>query len=186
MTVIASYVAGSVNFPIVLFGLFGKQDPRTGHSGNPGVTNVYRLAGLRWAVAILILDLGRAAGVALAAAWFLNGASVPWAGFALVLGNRFPCFHGFKGGKGVANFLGFTLPVAPLGCLISGVAWLIVKKFTGRPFLGSFAMVLILAAGNILHFDFNPMAVLGTFLTVVFIFHNHKQNVREYLSERKQ
>jgi len=185
LIIIASYLAGSVNFPIVLFKMFGKEDPRTGYSGNPGATNVYRQAGLFWAVIVLALDLGRAAGVAFAAIWLLDGAWVSWAGFALVLGNRYPCFHGFRGGKGVANFLGFTLPLAPLYCLVAGLCWLVVKTITGHPFLGSFAMVLILAVGTILRFGFEPVAAIGTSATALFIYYAHKQNVREFLAGRK-
>ncbi len=184
--IIVAYLAGSVNFPIVLFRIFGKEDPRRTYSGNPGTTNVYRLAGPHWAATVLILDMGRAAGIAFAAVHFLDTAFVPWAGFALVLGNRFPCFHGFRGGKGVANFLGFTLPLAPLTCVVSGIFWPLVNKATGHPFAASFVMVLILAIGTTASFDFDPTAATGTWTTVLFIFHSHKPNIREYFASKKK
>ena len=68
-----------------------------------------------WAAVVLLLDVGRAVGLAALALALLPFALVPWVGLALVAGNRFPCFHGFRGGKGVASYLGFTIPIAPWG-----------------------------------------------------------------------
>ena len=99
---LASYLAGSVNFAIIFFKLTGKADPRLIFSGNAGTTNVYRQAGILWAAFVFLLDVGRALAVAVIACYFLKTHLLPWAGFFLVLGNSFPCFHGFRGGKGVA------------------------------------------------------------------------------------
>ncbi|HOO41495.1 MAG TPA: glycerol-3-phosphate acyltransferase, partial [Syntrophales bacterium] len=54
-----AYLAGSVNFAIILFAVLGKGDPRSGFSGNAGATNVRRQAGLGWAALVLLLDLIR-------------------------------------------------------------------------------------------------------------------------------
>ena len=62
---LCAYLAGSINFAILLFRLIGKDDPRMHFSGNAGVTNVYRQAGWPLAALVLILDMGRAMGVAL-------------------------------------------------------------------------------------------------------------------------
>src|SRR5208283_6021776 len=102
-----AYLAGSVNFAIIFFKLAGKEDPRLSFSGNAGTTNVYRQAGFIWAAVVFLLDIGRALAVAVIACYFLKTHLLPWAGFFLVLGNSFPCFHGFRGGRGVANYLGF-------------------------------------------------------------------------------
>ena len=90
---ILSYLAGSVNFSILLFMFLGRGDPRKSHSGNAGVTNVYRIAGPAWAALILILDVGRAVIVGLLAGYALSPGQVPWAGLALVIGNSYPCFR---------------------------------------------------------------------------------------------
>lgn len=179
------YLAGSINFPILLFRLLGKGDPRNKFSGNPGVTNVYRQAGPVWAAAILILDMGRAVAVSVVALNLLELKYVPWAGLFLVIGNRFPCFHRFRGGKGVANYLGFTMTMNPLACVLSGPVWAVASKLTGRPFVGSFFMVLIIAAGTVMKLEYSLLAAAGTVLTVVFIFLSHKQNVVEFFEERK-
>lgn len=96
-----AYLAGSVNFAIIFFKLTGRKDPRLGFSGNAGTTNVYRQAGMVWAAVIFLLDIGRAMLVAVLAMYYLEPAWLPWAGYFLVLGNSYPCFHEFRGGKGV-------------------------------------------------------------------------------------
>ena len=116
---LTAYVAGSVNVAILVFRLTGREDPRRHGSGNPGATNVYRQAGLGWAAAVLALDMGRAMAVALLAVALLPASAVSWVGLGLILGNRFPCFHRFRGGKGVANYLGFTLVIVPLWAVSS-------------------------------------------------------------------
>ena len=180
-----AYFIGSVNFSILLFKILGKEDPRKGFSGNPGTTNVYRQAGLLWAALVLLLDMGRAVATAWVAVRYLDDMLIPWSGFLLVLGNRFPCFHDFKGGKGVANYLGFSTVLSPIAAGVSALAWLGVQALTKLPFLASFAMVIVLGTGTILAFPENGPAIFGTILTVVFILINHKKNVWEFIQSKK-
>ncbi len=181
-----AYLAGSINFSIVLFKLLGKEDPRKGFSGNPGTTNVYRQAGIFWAVVVLLLDIGRAVAVAFAAVYFLDNTFITWIGFCLILGNRYPCFHGFKGGKGVANFLGFSAVLTFWAALVSGITWVAVNLITKKPFIASFAMVAVLGTGTILIFKENNAAITGTILTASFIIISHKKNVIEAYTKSKQ
>lgn len=179
-----AYVAGSVNFPILLFQLLKKEDPRNGFSKNPGTFNVYRQHGFFWALVILMLDVGRALGVAFVAASLLPSAAVPWIGLGLILGNRLPCFHQFRGGKGVANYLGFSAFIAPPWAFAAILAWLISYTFFRIAFIGSLTMVLILAAGTLLACDFDPAAAFGVLLTVAVIFYSHKSNFTGYFQKR--
>lgn len=171
-----AYVAGSVNFPILLFKQMNKEDPRSGFSKNPGAFNVYRQHGFIWALGILILDVGRSLGVAFIAANLLQTALIPWVGLGLILGNRLPCFHQFRGGKGVANYLGFSAFIAPLWALAAILAWLISYAFFRIAFIGSLTMVLILAAGTLLACNFDLFAGSGVLCTVALIFYSHKSN----------
>ncbi len=173
----ASYLAGSVNFAIILFKLLGKQDPRESFSGNAGTTNVYRQAGPVWAALVLVLDAGRAVGIAFLALYLIPLWQVPWTGLALVVGNRYPCFHRFKGGKGVANYLGFSAAVAPLSAVASAAAWVIVYCIKRITFIASFAMVLTLAVGTIMATGYDPLAASGAVMTLLFIVYNHKENI---------
>lgn len=182
--IILAYVAGSVNFSILVFRVLGKQDPRRGFSGNPGASNVYRQAGPLWAVAVLTLDMARAAAVAFAAAGLLPPAMVPWAGLALILGNAYPCFHGLRGGKGVANYLGFAAVLATPAAVLGILAWGAVFALWRRPFLSSFAMVLVLAAGMLYACGAGGPSLAGTVLTAGFILFRHRQNVRELFVSR--
>ena len=182
---IAAYLAGSVNFSIILFKILGKEDPRNKFSGNPGATNVYRQAGRLWAIVVLLLDMGRAIAVAIAAIAFLAPQYVPLTGLALILGNRFPCFHGFEGGKGVANYLGFTAAITPAAAGIAALAWGLVYVIARKPFLSSFAMVFVLAAGTMHVYRFEPLAVTGIAATALLIYVSHKQNVMEWIQAKR-
>jgi len=180
-----AYVAGSVNFAIIVLGLLGKDDPRTRFSGNAGTTNVYRQAGAGWAALVLGLDMGRAAGLAALALWALPAPFVSWVGTALILGNRYPCFHGFSGGKGVASFLGFTLPLAPWGVLAACLIWVAFYGVVRIPFIASFAMILMLGGATVWAGEPRAAAVAGTAATVLFIFFNHWKNIANLLAQRR-
>jgi glycerol-3-phosphate acyltransferase PlsY len=175
-----AYLAGSVNFAIIFFKLTGKEDPRLSFSGNAGTTNVYRQAGYFWATVILLLDIGRALGVAAVAVHFLEGKYLPWAGFFLVLGNSFPCFHGFRGGKGVANYLGFTALVAPWAALIAATIWLVIYGIVRITFIASFFMVFTLVCGQAYTLHWQLCAVSGTLGTFLLILFNHRKNIANY------
>jgi glycerol-3-phosphate acyltransferase PlsY len=183
---IIAYLAGSVNFALILFKILGKGDPRKSFSGNAGTTNVYRLAGPVWAAVVLILDVGRAVAVALFAVYALTPGQAPWAGLALVIGNRYPCFHGFQGGKGVANYLGFTAVITPAGAAVSALLWVAVYLLKREPFIASFAMILALAAGTIIAEHFHPAAIAGALATAVFILYNHRKNIIEFNRKKEK
>ncbi|MFA5180056.1 MAG: glycerol-3-phosphate acyltransferase [Syntrophales bacterium] len=175
-----AYVAGSVNFSLLLFRVLGREDPRRQFSGNAGVTNVYRQAGFFWAAVVLLLDVGRALGVCWVALHMLALDVVPWMGFAFIVGNRYPCFHQFHGGKGVAGYLGFTALISPISAGFSALVWVLAYGIVRIPFIASFFMIAVLAVGTIIACGFQTKAIAGTVATVLFIFNNHKQNVAAF------
>jgi len=176
---VLAYLAGSLNFSILLFRLTGREDPRQHGSGNPGATNVYRQAGAVWAAVVLLLDMGRAIVVAVLAQHLLNGWQVPWVGFCLIFGNRFPCFHGFKGGKGVANYLGFTLAILPIWAVLAVLTWGAAYLAWRTPFLSSFSLIAVLAIGWITSGEASPVHGAGVVTTILFIVACHHRNIRE-------
>jgi glycerol-3-phosphate acyltransferase PlsY len=184
-SIILAYLAGSVNFSILLFKILGKENPRKKFSGNPGVVNVYRQAGLFIATLVWLLDMGRAIGVGLACIHLLSTVLIPIGGLALILGNRFPCFHQFRGGKGVANFLGYTTIIAPLAAGISALAWLVVVAIFRIPFFGSFVMVFVLGVGTLLVCNFDPLSTTAVLATVALIYYGHKRNIIEQIQKRR-
>lgn len=180
----AAYILGSINFSIGVLKLAGKDDPRKSFSRNPGATNVYRQEGMFMAVLVLSLDVGRALIVAVIAQKILSLAMLPWVGFGLILGNRFPVFHRFRGGKGVANYLGFTVMLAPLYTVVGIIAWGITFYLWRTPFLSSFAMIFFLAMGTIIEVSSYLAGISGVVCTAVFIICCHHQNISGWLRMR--
>jgi glycerol-3-phosphate acyltransferase PlsY len=181
---ITAYLVGSINFPIIVFRLLGKDDPRNKFSGNAGVMNVYRQAGLFIAGLVFLLDIGRALTISWIALHCLAVNDVLWMGFAFIVGNRYPCFHHFRGGKGVAGYLGFTLLISPLSAGISAIVWMIVYKITRIPFIASFFMITVLAVGTIMAYKYRLPATMEVIATTIFIFYNHRQNISDFISHR--
>lgn len=175
-----AYLAGSINFAIIFFKLTGKEDPRLSFSGNAGTTNVYRQAGILWAAVVFLLDIGRALAVAVIASYFLKTHLLPWAGFFLVSGNSFPCFHGFRGGKGVANYLGFTALIAPWAALIAAAIWLAAYGIGRITFIASFFMVFVLALGQAYSAHWRLLAISGALATFLLILFNHRKNISNH------
>lgn len=133
---VTTYLAASVNFSILLFKMLGKGDPRSHFSGNPGATNVTRQLGRGWGLLILLFDVGRAGVIAQFGIWLLPAPFVPLLGLILVLGNQKPLFHGFRGGKGVASYLGFTAIASPFAAGVSCLAWVVAYGVFRQPFIG--------------------------------------------------
>jgi glycerol-3-phosphate acyltransferase PlsY len=185
LLIAVAYAAGSINFSILLFRILGRGDPRKRYSGNPGATNVYRQVGMLWAVVVLLLDLSRALGIGLISVSLLKMELVPCVGLGLILGNRFPCFHNFRGGKGVANYLGFSMIIVPVSAGISVLAWGVSYALFRIPFIGSFVMVFILAAGTLPACDLHPFAIAGVLATVALIYYGHKRNITELVQKIK-
>ena len=184
LSCLGAYGVGSVNFSILLFKMLGKDDPRNAFSGNPGVVNVYRQAGPFMAAVIWLLEMSRALAVAFIAIRLLPMALVPWVGLALILGNRFPCFHGLHGGKGVANYLGFSTMISPVAAGLSVLGWLLTYAIWRTPFIGSFVMVFILAVGTIAVCEYSLAAIAGVAATAVLIYYSHKSNVLGLLQQK--
>ena len=182
---LGTYLAASVNFSILLFKFLGKGDPRNKFSGNAGATNVARQVGKRWGLVILLMDLGRAGAIAQIGAWLLPVNLVPLLGIFLVVGNQRPLFHGFRGGKGVASFLGFNAFIFPMAAGVSCLAWIIAYGIFHQPFIGSFFMVLVLGLGMMIHLCMSWPAVIAASLAMALIVHAHKENIIAYKREKR-
>jgi acyl phosphate:glycerol-3-phosphate acyltransferase len=177
---ITAYLAGSINISILLFKTLKKDDPRSKFSGNAGTVNIYRQAGLFWAAIVFLLDFGKAVGLSALALYLIEAEYVPIIGFSLILGNRFPCFHHFRGGKGVANYLGFTAVITPLLSAAAAALWVVIYRIVKVPFIASLSMTFILAFVTIKINNFNPLTSIVSILTVLLIIFNHKKNLIEY------
>jgi glycerol-3-phosphate acyltransferase PlsY len=177
ITLIGAYLAGSINFSILVCRLLGKPDPRKGFSGNPGATNVYRQAGWPLAALVLFLDMGRSAAVALLARYALPPQWVWWVAVALIFGNHFPLFHNFKGGKGVANYLGFSMALMPVAGCLAIVVYAGVLAVSRIAFVASFALVAVLAGFAVAQWGQWPMVLPAVVTTVGLIVWFHRSNI---------
>jgi acyl phosphate:glycerol-3-phosphate acyltransferase len=116
------YLLGSIPFGLVLTRLAGLGDIRSIGSGNIGATNVLRTGNKKLAAATLLLDALKGTFAALIAAhWGTDAALI--AGLSAFLGHVFPVWLKFKGGKGVATYLGVLLGLAPAMALVFALVW---------------------------------------------------------------
>jgi glycerol-3-phosphate acyltransferase PlsY len=148
-TFILSYLLGSIPFGLIFGWLAGAGDIRKIGSGNIGATNVLR-TGNRWAAAATLIGDGGKAVVAVLVAQTYFGLApfLVIAGFGAFVGHVYPVWLGFRGGKGVASFIGITLALDwPIG-LLTCASWLV----TARTFRISSLAALVTAAMTPLYF----------------------------------
>jgi glycerol-3-phosphate acyltransferase PlsY len=123
------YTLGSIPFGLILAKLAGLGDLRQIGSGNIGATNVLRAGSKGLAALTLLLDAAKGtAAVLIAASWGENAAML--AGLGAFLGHLFPVWLGFRGGKGVATFIGVLLGLYWPAAVAFGAIWLIVAFAT--------------------------------------------------------
>lgn len=171
---LCGYLAGSVPFGLLLTRLGGLGDIRQIGSGNIGATNVLRTGHKGLAALTLILDGSKGAVVVLLAQQFAPD-SVPYAATAAFVGHLYPVWLRFKGGKGVAIFLGILLAAEPLAGLAGCATWLLTA-FTLR-YSSLAALVSALLSPLYAYFlGDGPTAVLTGALAAL-IFWRHKDNI---------
>ena len=127
------YLLGSIPFGLVLTKLAGGPDPRSIGSGNIGATNVLRTGNKALAAATLLGDMLKGTIAVLIAQRFGLGAAIAGglaAGLGAFLGHLFPVWVGFKGGKGVATYIGVLLALVWQAALAFGVIWIAVAAAT--------------------------------------------------------
>lgn len=127
-----AYLLGSVSGSIVLGRLKGV-DIRGRGSGNAGGTNALRVLGWRFALGVVIIDIGKGVAAAALVPLLHDGplATGLWCALAAVAGHIWPVWHGFRGGKGGATAVGGLLVVFPLAVLPLVAVWLLVLGITG-------------------------------------------------------
>jgi glycerol-3-phosphate acyltransferase PlsY len=130
LTAILAYLLGSIPFGMLITRAFGLGDLRAIGSGNIGATNVLRTGSKAAALATVLLDGGKGALAVLLARAYVDEEAAMVAGFAAFLGHLFPVWLGFRGGKGVATFLGLMLALAWPAGVAACVTWLVTAFLT--------------------------------------------------------
>ncbi len=177
---VCAYLVGSINLSIIACRLLGVDDLRGAGSGNPGATNLLRVAGWKAAVPVLLLDIGKAAGVIWGAEFAGFCELAPVLALPLLLGNLFPVFHRFNGGKGVATVVGAMLAIHPIAMVLGGLVMLVVVGIGKRVSLGSMSMVVFYPLW--LWLDDSPVDDLITAATIALvILMTHRANIARLL-----
>jgi glycerol-3-phosphate acyltransferase PlsY len=174
----AGYLLGTIPFGLFFAWVSGAGDVRKIGSGNIGATNVLR-TGKKWAAAATLLcDAAKGAAAVLLARHFTPG-SEALAAVGVVLGHLFPIWLGFKGGKGVATFLGICLALYwPVGLLVA-VTWLgaaIIWRVSSLAAL----IAIALSSAYFLMAGYPPYAALTLPLSLL-IYLMHSENIRRLL-----
>ena len=143
-SVVLGYLLGSIPFGLILTRIAGLGDIRSIGSGNIGATNVLRTGNRKLAAATLLLDALKATAAALAGHYIAGPEAGLLAGFAAFLGHLFPAWLGFKGGKGVATYIGMLLGVAPLWALAFAAIWLCVALVSKYSSLSALVATLVI------------------------------------------
>ena len=182
---IASYLISSISSAVIICKALSLPDPRTQGSKNPGATNVLRLGGKKIAAFVLFFD-----GLKGAVPVFIGD----YYGFGLIaltltvlcafLGHIFPVFFRFRGGKGVATYLGGLIAINLLAGLIFSVIWLLVAKVLKTSSLAA----LIATALSPVYFYFITGDMASTLiisLISLFIFYTHRGNIKRLINKKE-
>lgn len=180
LALLLGYLAGSIPFGLLVTRALGLGDVRAIGSGNIGATNVLRTGNKGAAAVTLILDAAKGAvPVLLAAALVEDPQAAAVAGLGAFLGHVFPVWLKFRGGKGVATFLGVLLALAPAIGLIACATWL-ATAFVFR--ISSLSALVAAALTPVWLWLLGPREVvwLGLALAAI-IFLRHNGNIRRLL-----
>jgi acyl phosphate:glycerol-3-phosphate acyltransferase len=124
------YLCGSIPFGILLTRLAGGPDPRAIGSGNIGATNVLRTGRTGLAAATLLGDMLKGTAAVLLSGYFLGADFARAAAVGAFLGHLFPLWLRFRGGKGVATYIGVLLGLAWPAAVVLGAIWLAIAALT--------------------------------------------------------
>lgn len=168
------YLFGSFPSGLVITRLVGLGDVRRIGSGNIGATNVLRTGRKGLAALTLLIDaLKGTAVVLLAGRYGQEYAAV--AGLGAFLGHLFPVWLGFKGGKGVATYLGVLLALAWPGALVFAVVWLLVAFISRYSSLAAL-MAAVCVPIALYVMGYTPVALLFLLMSVL-VFFSHRANI---------
>src|SRR5690348_15885661 len=168
------YLLGSIPFGLILTRFAGKGDVRRIGSGNIGATNVLRTGSKPLAALTLILDCLKATAAVLLAQRLFGPATGVAAGAGALIGHLYPVWLKFKGGKGVATFLGILIPLFWQAAIVYAAVWILLPlPIRISSVAGMSAAVSAPVVAAILHSSLLPM-LLGFAVLVLW---KHRENI---------
>ena len=174
------YLLGSIPFGLILTRAAGGPDVRTIGSGNIGATNVLRTGRKGLAAATLLCDALKGTAVVLLAAHFATPDAALIAGLGAFLGHLFPAWLKFKGGKGVAAFLGVLLAVAWKVGTVFVALWIVVAALSRISSLAAIVATLATPVAAWM-FGLGEFAIVLTLMAAIILF-KHRSNIRRLLA----
>ena len=179
MIAITGYLIGSIPFGIIIAKIMGLGNLRNIGSGNIGATNVLRTGNKLAAILTLIFDLSKGAVVVILARLLFDDSAAQISGLGSFLGHCFPVWLGFKGGKGVATFIGITLALYWPAGILTCLTWILIAYISRISSLSALlssisSIVWIWICGM-------PNATFIMIILTIFIWLRHKENIKRII-----
>jgi len=180
--ILIAYLVGSINSAIILSKVLKLPDPRTQGSKNPGATNMLRIGGKKIAAFVLLIDVWKGLSpILLAYSYTSSSLELSIIALFAFLGHVYPVFYSFKGGKGVATFIGGLIGINPLVGLSFILIWLFVAKVLNISSLS--ALVATLLTPLVFYFIELDIEATGVItLICLWIFFTHRSNIKRLVS----
>ncbi len=196
LLVLLAYLLGSVNGSLVL-GRFKNIDIRSQGSGNAGGTNALRTQGFKFALGVILIDVGKAILVVTLLPWLfvklglidnvVNPRFILFAAAAVVIGHCYPVWHGFKGGKGAATLIGVLLALSPIVVMYVLLIFFALLILTG--YVGPNTVVASLSASVIYALqtsDFLQQDMFWYLLVMgFFLMFTHRANLKKLMQGKE-
>ena len=185
---LGSYLIGSIPTAYLLVKWFKRIDVRTIGSGNVGATNAARVAGVKVAALVFLIDAAKGLiAVRIIAPWLFQPATLTGqlsCGLMAILGHNFPIFLAFRGGKGVSTTLGVllgTMPAVAGVCLLMLVVCVLISRYVS---VGALAAAVTLPVAQLLTHQTRSEVLLGAVLAFLVIV-QHRANIGRLLQGRE-
>ena len=179
LVILYSYLLGSIPFGLIYAKIAGLGDVRNIGSGNIGATNVLRTGNKQIAAYTLLSDIAKGSIAVLITNKFFNEYSL--LSFLIVyLGHIFPVWLKFKGGKGVATFIGGILIINYILGLVFLITWGVIAKIFKISSLSAIIAFIVTLVITFIFYDFN-LTLLMFFFTV-FSIYTHRDNIKRIIS----
>lgn len=182
VTAMLSYFLGCFNGAVLISTFIIKDDIRGHGSGNAGLTNFYRTYGARYALPVILLDMGKTAAATLIGGYLFQclyddrTLGVLVAGLACIIGHMFPAFYGFKGGKGILSGSVLVIMLDWRMALIAWVLFMSMWLLTRYVSAGSLSAAASVGISSLFIYD-RPVYIILACITAALVIWSHRSNV---------
>ena len=183
LIILVAYLIGSIPFGLLGKFFFKIEDPRTFGSKNIGATNVLRSGNKKAAAFTLFFDMFKGF-IAVFISSFIDNNLVYLAILSVVFGHIFPVYLLFKGGKGVATFLGALVSYSAIVGGLTLLAWITVFYFTRKSSVAGISAIIL---SNLFLFVFcdDTSVKFSLLLLSIFILFKHSENIKRLLNKEE-